>query len=114
MLGKRFKLFINPFDGRYEDLKKGNVALNVLRDFTAGLVVAAVAIPLAMGLAIASGLRPEQGIVGAGASQDRDNDPDPGCLRIFPTSGRSPLGAKILSSSPLWCGPYPGRCRRRA
>jgi len=60
----RLKYFVNPIDGRYEDLKKGNVAANVLRDFTAGLIVAMVAIPLAMGFAMASGLRPEQGIVG--------------------------------------------------
>jgi MFS superfamily sulfate permease-like transporter len=36
----------------------------VFRDFTAGLIVAMVAIPLAMGFAMASGLRPTQGIVG--------------------------------------------------
>jgi MFS superfamily sulfate permease-like transporter/carbonic anhydrase/acetyltransferase-like protein (isoleucine patch superfamily) len=65
MLIKRLKLFLNPFnDGRYEDLTKGKVVLNVLRDATAGLIVAMVAIPLAMGFAMASGLRPEQGIVG--------------------------------------------------
>jgi MFS superfamily sulfate permease-like transporter/carbonic anhydrase/acetyltransferase-like protein (isoleucine patch superfamily) len=64
MLFSRLKTFLNPFDGRYEDLARGNVAFNVLRDFTAGLVVAAIAIPLAMGFAMASGLRPEQGIVG--------------------------------------------------
>ena len=60
----RLKFFLNPVDGRYEDLRKGNWRLNVLRDFTAGLIVAMVAIPLAMGFAMASGLRPEQGIVG--------------------------------------------------
>lgn len=60
----RLAFYLNPFDGRYEDLGKGNVWLNVFRDFTAGLIVAMVAIPLAMGFAMASGLRPEQGIVG--------------------------------------------------
>ena len=60
----RLKYFINPIDGRYEDLRKGSIGLNILRDFTAGLIVAMVAIPLAMGFAMASGLRPEQGIVG--------------------------------------------------
>jgi sulfate permease, SulP family len=60
----RLRHFFTPFDARYEDLSKGNPVLNVVRDFTAGLVVAMVAIPLAIGLAIASGLRPEQGIVG--------------------------------------------------
>jgi MFS superfamily sulfate permease-like transporter len=63
-LGRRLLYYINPVDGRYEDLWRGDWRLNVLRDFTAGLVVAMVAIPLAMGFAIASGLRPEQGIVG--------------------------------------------------
>jgi len=61
---ERLKLFLNPFDARYEDLKKPKWYLIVFRDFTAGLIVAMVAIPLAMGFAIASGLKPEQGIVG--------------------------------------------------
>jgi SulP family sulfate permease len=60
----RIAFFMNPIDGRYEDLAKGNKKLNILRDLTAGLIVAMVAIPLAMGFAMASGLRPEQGIVG--------------------------------------------------
>lgn len=60
----RLKFFLTPNDGRYEDLKKGNLARNIFKDLTAGLIVAAVAIPLAMGFAMASGLRPEQGIVG--------------------------------------------------
>lgn len=61
---ERLKFFLTPVDGRYEDLKGGNLSLKILRDFTAGLIVAMVAIPLAMGFAMASGLRPEQGIVG--------------------------------------------------
>src|SRR5499426_1529057 len=60
----RLLYYLNPLDGRYDDLGKGNWKLNVVRDFTAGLIVAMVAIPLAMGFAMASGLRPEQGIVG--------------------------------------------------
>jgi MFS superfamily sulfate permease-like transporter len=60
----RLKFYLSPIDGRYEDLAKGDWRLNVFRDFTAGLIVAMVAIPLAMGFAMASGLRPEQGIVG--------------------------------------------------
>src|SRR5262245_12164228 len=63
-LAQRLRLFLNPIDGRYEDLKGDKVHLKVFRDFTAGLIVAMVAIPLAMGFAMASGLRPEQGIVG--------------------------------------------------
>jgi MFS superfamily sulfate permease-like transporter len=63
-LSGRLRFFLMPFDGRYEDLLKGNVARNVFKDLTAGLIVAMVAIPLAMGFAMASGLRPEQGIVG--------------------------------------------------
>jgi MFS superfamily sulfate permease-like transporter len=60
----RLRFYLNPVDRRYEDLRQGDWRLNVLRDFTAGLIVAMVAIPLAMGFAMASGLRPEQGIVG--------------------------------------------------
>jgi len=63
-LKERLLFYLSPIDGRYEDLLKGNWKLNVVRDLTAGLVVAMVAIPLAMGFAMASGLRPEQGIVG--------------------------------------------------
>ncbi len=59
-----FKYFITPFDGRFEDLQKGSLSKNIIKDLMAGLVVAMVAIPLAMGFAMASGLRPEQGIVG--------------------------------------------------
>ena len=63
-LGQRSKLFFTPFhDGRYEDMK-GGWKQAVVRDFTAGLIVAMVAIPLAMGFAIASGLNPIHGIVG--------------------------------------------------
>ena len=61
---ERLRYFLTPIDGRYEDLRKGSWQLNVLRDFTAGLIVAMVAIPMAMGLAMASGLPPEMGIVG--------------------------------------------------
>jgi SulP family sulfate permease len=63
-VGQTLLEFLNPIDGRYEDLTKGNIARNVFKDLTAGLIVAMVAIPLAMGFAMASGLKPEQGIVG--------------------------------------------------
>jgi MFS superfamily sulfate permease-like transporter len=63
-LGQRLRFYLWPIDGRYEDLLKPPIVLNVMRDFTAGLIVAMVAIPLAMGFAMASGLPPEMGIVG--------------------------------------------------
>jgi MFS superfamily sulfate permease-like transporter len=63
-LGQRLRFYMTPIDGRFEDLTKGKWYLNVFRDFTAGLIVAMVAIPLAMGFAMASGLPPEMGIVG--------------------------------------------------
>lgn len=63
-LGARLAYYMNPVDRRYEDLRTGHLGLNILRDMMAGLIVAMVAIPLAMGFAMASGLRPEQGIVG--------------------------------------------------
>jgi MFS superfamily sulfate permease-like transporter len=61
---QRLRYYLTPVDGRFEDLLKPPIALNVFRDFTAGLIVAMVAIPLAMGFAMASGLPPEMGIVG--------------------------------------------------
>lgn len=63
---QRLKSFLNPFDARWEDMNKQNWPGVVLRDTMAGLVVAMMAIPMAMGFAIASGLRPEHGIL-AGA-----------------------------------------------
>jgi len=61
----RLKLFVTPFhDGRYEDMARIGVTRTVFRDAVAGLIVAMVAIPMAMGFAIASGLHPIHGIVG--------------------------------------------------
>jgi sulfate permease, SulP family len=62
----RLRQFLNPFDARYEDLNRKNWLQVVIRDTSAGLIVAMMAIPLAMGFAMASGLRPEHGIL-AGA-----------------------------------------------
>jgi SulP family sulfate permease len=62
----RLKYFLNPFDKRWEDMNRTNWAGIALRDVSAGLIVAMMAIPMAMGFAIASGLRPEHGIL-AGA-----------------------------------------------
>ena len=36
----RLSYFLNPFDKRYEDLTKGNISGNIIKDLTAGLVVA--------------------------------------------------------------------------
>ena len=63
-LWQRLRYYCTPIDGRFEDLTRGPWYMNVFRDFTAGLIVAMVAIPLAMGFAMASGLPPEMGIVG--------------------------------------------------
>lgn len=62
----RLRQFLNPFDARYEDMNRRNWVQVVIRDTSAGLIVAMMAIPLAMGFAMASGLRPEHGIL-AGA-----------------------------------------------
>jgi MFS superfamily sulfate permease-like transporter/carbonic anhydrase/acetyltransferase-like protein (isoleucine patch superfamily) len=62
----RLKLFFTFFDSRFEDLDRRTWKKIVFRDFSAGLVVALTAIPMAMGFAMAMGLRPEQGII-AGA-----------------------------------------------
>lgn len=63
---QRLKLFFTFFDSRWEDLNKDNWAQTIYRDFSAGLIVAMTAIPMAMGFAIAMGMRPEHGII-AGA-----------------------------------------------
>ncbi len=63
---ERLKLFFTFFDSRWEDLTKDTWAKVVYKDFSAGLIVAMTAIPMAMGFAIAMGMRPEHGII-AGA-----------------------------------------------
>lgn len=62
----RFLSFLTFRDARFEDLSATNWKSIVYRDFSAGLIVAMTAIPMAMGFAMAMGLRPEQGII-AGA-----------------------------------------------
>lgn len=62
----RLKLFFTFFDSRFEDLNAQTWKPTAYRDFSAGLITAMTAIPMAMGFAMASGLRPEQGII-AGA-----------------------------------------------
>ncbi|MFN5983423.1 MAG: SulP family inorganic anion transporter [Fluviicola sp.] len=62
----RIKLFFTFFDSRWEDLTKENWLKTVYQDFSAGLIVAVTAIPMAMGFAMAMGMRPEHGII-AGA-----------------------------------------------
>ncbi|MBY0523036.1 MAG: hypothetical protein K2R98_06540 [Gemmataceae bacterium] len=62
----RLKLFLTFWDCRFEDLNARTWKSVVYRDFSAGLITAMTAIPMAMGFAMAMGLRPEQGII-AGA-----------------------------------------------
>jgi len=62
----RLKLFFTFFDARWEDLTKDNWGKTLYKDFSAGLIVAMTAIPMAMGFAMAMGMRPEHGII-AGA-----------------------------------------------
>lgn len=62
----RIKLFFTFFDSRWEDINKHNWAKIAYKDFSAGLIVAMTAIPMAMGFAMAMGMRPENGII-AGA-----------------------------------------------
>lgn len=65
-IGARLRGFMRVIDARYEDLTPSTWKKVVYRDMSAGLVVALTAIPMAMGFAMAMGLRPEQGII-AGA-----------------------------------------------
>jgi sulfate permease, SulP family len=63
---ERFKQFNTFWDSRFEDLNRETWLKTTYRDLSAGLIVALTAIPMAMGFAMAMGLRPEQGII-AGA-----------------------------------------------
>jgi SulP family sulfate permease len=63
---QRLKAFNTFWDSRFEDLTRENWIKTTYRDLSAGLIVALTAIPMAMGFAMAMGLRPEQGII-AGA-----------------------------------------------
>lgn len=63
---ERLRLFFHLRDSRFEDLTRATWKTVAYRDFSAGLIVAMTAIPMAMGFAMAMGLRPEQGII-AGA-----------------------------------------------
>ncbi|WNB74287.1 SulP family inorganic anion transporter [Methylomonas koyamae] len=63
---QRLKSFNTFWDDRFEDLTRETWLKTTYRDLSAGLVVALTAIPMAMGFAMAMGLRPEQGII-AGA-----------------------------------------------
>jgi SulP family sulfate permease len=66
MVLNRIKIFNTFWDSRFEDIKKDTWIKTTYRDFSAGLIVALTAIPMAMGFSMAMGLRPEQGII-AGA-----------------------------------------------
>jgi SulP family sulfate permease len=63
---QRLKRFNTIWDNRFEDITRDTWLKTTYRDLSAGLIVAMTAIPMAMGFAIAMGLRPEQGII-AGA-----------------------------------------------
>lgn len=63
---QRLKIFNTLLDSRFEDLTRETWVKTTYRDMSAGLIVALTAIPMAMGFAMAMGLRPEQGII-AGA-----------------------------------------------
>jgi len=56
---------LHPFRPRLLDALKGYDRARLLTDISAGITVGVVALPLAMAFAIASGVKPEQGIVTA-------------------------------------------------
>src|SRR5262245_52213442 len=62
----RLRLFFTFWDSRFEDLDRNSWMKTVYRDLSAGLITALTAIPMAMGVAVAMGLRREQCII-AGA-----------------------------------------------
>ena len=56
---------LHPFRPRLLAALKGYARRRLLTDISAGITVGVVALPLAMAFAIASGVKPEQGIVTA-------------------------------------------------
>jgi MFS superfamily sulfate permease-like transporter len=106
----RLRYYLTPIDGRYEDLKQGRWTLNVFKDFTAGLIVAMVAIPLAMGLAMASGLPPEMGIVGGAVAGLVGAMFGGSKYQVYgPTAAFIPVLLAITTKYPgldflIWCG----------
>ena len=109
-LARRLQYYLTPIDKRYEDLRTGSLALNVGRDLAAGLIVAMVAIPLAMGFAMASGLPPAMGIVGGavaglvgalfGGSKYQVYGPTAAFIPVILAITQSHPGGSFL----IWCG----------
>jgi SulP family sulfate permease len=58
-------LSLHPFRPRLVDALRGYDRQRFVSDLGAGITVGIVALPLAMAFAIASGLKPEQGIITA-------------------------------------------------
>lgn len=65
---ERLKLFLTIRDSRWEDLTGKNFRSVLYRDASAGMVTAMTAIPMAMGFAMAMGMRPEQGLIAGAVS----------------------------------------------
>jgi SulP family sulfate permease len=111
---QRLRYYFTPIDGRFEDLFKGRWYLNVGRDFTAGLIVAMVAIPLAMGLSMASGLPPEMGIVGGAVAGLVGAMFGGSKYQVYgPTAAFIPVILAITTKYPgrdflIWCGIFAG------
>lgn len=110
-------IFFNPFfDGRYEDMARMGWQKAVFRDFVAGLIVAMVAIPLAMGFAIASGLHPVHGIVGGafagfvgslfGGSKYQVYGPTAAYIPIIAGVMAAYAGASTDATSPAYAAGY--------
>ena len=67
-VGRRLRSFLRVVDARFEDVTRATWKTVLYRDFSAGLIVALTAIPMAMGFAMAMGLHPSQGIIAGAVS----------------------------------------------
>ena len=94
----RIKLFLTFNDARWEDLKKDNWLKTVYQDLSAGLIVAMTAIPMAMGFAMAMGMRPEHGIIAGAISCLIGRTFGGSKYQVYgPTAAFIPLIAAIIS-----------------
>lgn len=106
---QRVKYFLNPVDIRYEDYSSETWRSLAWRDFSAGLITAMMAIPMAMGFAIAAGLKPEHGILAGAVSGIVGGLFGGSKYNVYgPVAALIPVVAEIIAARATPTDPYAG------
>lgn len=106
---QRVKYFLNPIDVRYEDYSASTWKSLLWRDISAGLITAMMAIPMAMGFAIAAGLKPEHGILAGAVSGIVGGLLGGSKYNVYgPVAALIPVVAEIIGSRATPSDPYAG------